>query len=92
MASLAALKDLFRITWSAIASLSTLNSYLVLQVIHLDPLRSAAIDLGALEFAAPAVPPGELFQVLLALPYHCWTSGESSANFALSHGRSATDG
>ena len=79
MASLAALKDLFRITWSAIASLSTLNLYPVLQVTHPDPLRSAAIDLGALEFAAPVVPPGELFQVLPAFPNHCRTSwGEFS--------------
>jgi len=90
-APLAALKDLFRAAWSAIASLSTLNSYLVLQVTHLDPLRSAAIDLGALEFTAPVIPPDELFQVLPALPNHCRTSGGQFSTFS-SFSRAQRDG
>ena len=61
MAPLGALKDLVRIAWSAMAHLSTLNSYPVLQVTHPDPLRSAAIDLCALEFTTPVIPPDELF-------------------------------
>ena len=86
MAPLAALKDLFTITWSAIAHLNTFSSYLVLQVTHFDPLSSAAIDLSALELAAPVFPPVELFQVLPALPDRYWPSGDSSAHFPLSRG------
>ena len=69
------------------ASLNTSSSYLVLQVTHFDPLRSATIDLGALELAAPVFPPVELFQVLPALPDRYWTSGDSSAHFPLSRAR-----
>jgi len=69
-------------------SLSTLSSYPVLQVTHLHPLGSAAIDFGALELAAPVVPPDELFQVLPALPDRYRTSGEQlSTNFSLSRAR-----
>jgi hypothetical protein len=85
---LAALKDLFRIAWSAMDSLSTPSSYPVLQVTHPGPFRSAVIDLGALELAAPFFPPDELFQVLPALPDRCRTSEEQfSTSSSLSRAR-----
>ena len=69
---------------SAVAPLSTLSAYLVLQVTHPDPFCGATIDLGTLERGAPVVVPDELFQVLPALSDHCRTSGRQCQRILLS--------
>jgi hypothetical protein len=75
MAPVAALKDLFRVACSVTASLSTPGAYEIFEVTHPDPLCGAAVDLWAVELAAPVVVPDELFQVLLALPDRYRTPG-----------------
>ena len=84
MTLLASLTDLSRMACSAVASLSTLSTYLVLQVTHLDPFCSATIDLGALELGGPVVVPNEFFQVLPALSDRYRTLGGEFQHIHLS--------